>query len=59
MAMVTKNSVVTLWHYSCPECGTGDREAGHHAPTDVIYCEVCLEDRQYVRLKRWPVEEAD
>jgi hypothetical protein len=46
-----------LWHYRCPECGVGDGELGHHAELDLIWCEVCLEDKRHVRLKRWPVED--
>ena len=46
-----------LWHYHCPECGFGDKEIGHLAVTDALYCEVCLEDKQHVRLKRWHTAE--
>jgi hypothetical protein len=56
MSTTTKQTVVALWHYICPECGFGDGETGHHAPAHVIYCEFCLEERRTVRLKRWPVE---
>jgi hypothetical protein len=49
--------VVSLWHYHRPECDFGDGEIGHHAALDLIWCEVCLEEKRYVRLKRWPVEE--
>ena len=47
----------SLWHYHCPECGISDGETGHHASVDLIWCEVCLEEKRHVRLKRWPVEE--
>ena len=39
-----------------PECGMGDGETGYHVPMHVIYCEVCMEDGQHVRLRRWPVD---
>jgi len=48
---------ISLWHYHCPECGVSDGETGHHASVDLIWCEVCLEEKRHVRLKRWPVEE--
>ncbi len=53
MSTTTKQTVVPLWHYHCPECGFGDKEVGHLAVTDALYCEVCLEDQQRVQLKRW------
>lgn len=53
MSTTTKQTVVPLWHYHCPECGFSDKEVGHLAVTDALYCEVCLEDQQRVRLKRW------
>ena len=56
MSTTTKQTNVPLWHYQCPDCGIGDQDTGYHAPTDVIYCEVCLEDARPVRLRRWPVE---
>jgi len=46
-----------LWHFSCPACGFGDDETGHPVTVDIIHCEVCLEDGQCVRLRRWPVEQ--
>ena len=57
MSTVTKQTVLPLWHYQCPECGISDVDVGLHATTNAIYCEVCLEDQRYVRLKRWQVEE--
>ncbi len=56
MDTYTKQTAVPLWHYQCPECGIGDQEAGHLHPVDALYCEVCLEDRRQVRLKRWTSE---
>jgi hypothetical protein len=56
MAMITKQTEIALWHYVCPECGVGNIETGYHAPAYMIYCEICLEDAQHVKLKRWPVE---
>ena len=50
----TKQVLVPLWHYFCPECGIGDEEVGHLGHTHAIYCEVCLEDERHIRLKRWP-----
>ena len=52
----TKQTVVALWHYQCPECGISDQETAYHGQTHMIYCEVCLEDNQHVRLKRWQVD---
>jgi len=57
MSTITKQTVVPLWHYHCPECGFSDREFGDLAVTDAIYCEVCLEDKHHVRLKRWQADE--
>ena len=57
MSTTTKQTPIALWHYHCPACGLGDAETGYHAPTHAIYCEVCLEDGQHVKLKRWPAEE--
>lgn len=51
----TKQTNVPLWHYQCPDCGIGDGDTGYHAQTHAIYCEVCLEDGQQIRLRRWPV----
>ena len=56
MATFTKQTAVPLWHYHCPECGFSDGELGSLAPTEALYCEVCLEDKQHSRLKRWPAE---
>ena len=54
---MTHQRVVALWHYSCPECGITDEETGHHATTDAIYCEICIETNgQHVRLRRWPID---
>jgi len=57
MALVSRQTVVSLWHYHCPQCGIGSAETGSFAVRDAIYCEVCIEDGQPVRLIRWPVEE--
>ncbi len=57
MPSTTRRVVVEFWHFRCPDCGIGDGEAGHHATMDMILCEVCLEDGQHVRLRRWPVED--
>ena len=57
MPTTTKQVAVALWHYHCPECGIGDAELGHLAVTDVLYCEVCLEDSRHVRLRRWQAPE--
>ncbi len=56
MSTTTKQTVVPLWHYQCPECGISDQDTGYHGQTHMIYCEVCLEDDQHVRLKRWQVD---
>ncbi len=56
MKISTKQTDVALWHYSCPACGVSNMETGYHAPAHMIYCEVCLEDNQRVKLKRWPAE---
>ena len=56
MPTTTKQTLVPLWHYRCPECGIGDEDTGYHGQTHMIYCEVCLEDDQHVRLKRWQVD---
>jgi hypothetical protein len=55
--MSTTSTVITHWYFHCPACGFGDGEFGHHATTDMIWCEICLEEQQHVRLNRWPVEE--
>jgi hypothetical protein len=55
--MSTTSTIVTHWYFHCPECGFGDGELGHHAATDMIWCEICLEDGRRVGLKRWPVED--
>ena len=55
---ITKQTLVPLWHYQCPECGIGDGETGYRNVHDAIYCEVCLEDQRHVRLKRWQAEDA-
>ncbi len=54
--LTTRQTSVPLWHYQCPDCGFGDQDTGYHAPTDAIYCEICLEDARHVRLKRWQVD---
>jgi hypothetical protein len=54
--MSTTNTVLTYWHFRCPECGVGDGELGHHATAEMIWCEICAEEQRQVRLKRWPVE---
>ena len=56
MSTTTKQTAVALWHYTCPDCGMGDEETGYHAPSHALYCEVCLEDGQHVKLRRWPVD---
>jgi hypothetical protein len=56
--MSEKIFTASAWHYRCPECGISDRELGHHATVDLIWCEVCLEEKRYIRLHRWPVEES-
>lgn len=43
MSTTTKQTVVPLCHDHCPECGVSDKEIGHLAVTDAVYCEVCLE----------------
>lgn len=53
MDTITRQTSVPLWRYHCPECGMGDREVGHLGADHAIYCEVCLEDRKPVRLRRW------
>jgi hypothetical protein len=58
MDITIKQRLVTFWHYQCPECGFGDAELGRHASTDTVWCEICLEERRHVRLKRWQVEES-
>jgi hypothetical protein len=57
MRLVTRQTVVSLWHYHCPQCGVGSAETAEFAVADMIYCEVCIEDGQPGRLRRWPVEE--
>ena len=54
--MITKQTDIPLWHYVCPQCGLGNAETGYHATAHMTYCEVCLEDDQHVKLKRWPVD---
>jgi hypothetical protein len=56
MKIVTRQTDIQLWHYTCPQCGVGNGETGYHASGHMIYCEVCLEDGQQVKLKRWPVD---
>ena len=51
-------TVVARWYFHCPECGFGDGEFGHHATADMIWCEICLEEKRHVRLRRWPVQDA-
>ena len=58
MSTTTKQTTVALWHYQCPECGIGDGETGYHAVSHALYCEVCVEDGQRVRLRRWPVDQS-
>jgi hypothetical protein len=58
MLNFARRGVVAFWHFECPECGFSDAEFGGPASTgDSIHCEVCLEDGQTIRLKRWPAEE--
>src|SRR5580698_798590 len=56
MRTITKQTDIQLWHYTCPECGIGNAETGYTAQEHMIYCEVCLEDGEQVKLKRWPVD---
>jgi len=57
MSQFVKKGVVAFWHFECPECGFSDAEFGGPASSaESIHCEVCLEDGQTVRLKRWPAE---
>ena len=59
MALSTRQTVVPLWHYHCPSCGVADSDMGHLAAHEAIYCEVCLEDGEQIRLRRWqPAEVA-
>jgi hypothetical protein len=58
MSNFAKRGVVAFWHFECQECGFSDAEFGGPASSyDSIHCELCLEDGQTVRLKRWAVEE--
>jgi hypothetical protein len=58
MSNFAKRGVVAFWHFECLECGFSDAEFGGPASSyDSIHCELCLEDGQTVRLKRWAVEE--
>ncbi len=57
MRLVTRQTVVPLWHYQCPQCGVGSAETGQFAVKDMIYCEICIEEGKPTRLRRWPVEE--
>ncbi len=56
MSITIKQTDIPLWHYVCPDCGIGSQDTGYHAPTHMIYCEVCLEDARQVKLKRWPAD---
>jgi len=56
MATIARSDIIRAWHFECPECGMTDAELGQ-ADSHVLLCEVCLEDNNYVRLKRWPVDE--
>ena len=58
MPTATGRAYITFWHFHCPECGIGDREAGYHASYEALWCDVCMEEGRHVRLKRWPVEES-
>ena len=53
MDTVTRQTAVPLWRYRCPTCGVGDSETGTMLPDHAIYCEVCVEDGETVRLRRW------
>ncbi len=57
MDTITRQTNVPLWRYQCPQCGVGDQDTGHLAADHAIYCEVCLEDREPVRLRRWLAED--
>lgn len=42
------------WHFECETCGWDDKEAGHLATDQEIYCHLCLEDCLHiVLLRRW------
>jgi hypothetical protein len=55
--MSSTTPIIRHWYFHCPECGFGDDEVGNHTTTDMIWCEICLEEKRYVRLRRWPVED--
>lgn len=57
MSTTTRQVSVPLWHYSCPECGVGHQEMGALHQDHALYCEVCLEDKRPVKLKRWHSED--
>jgi hypothetical protein len=58
MSSETKRAIIAWWHFHCPECGVGDGEAGYHVAAETLWCEICLEEGRYVRLRRWPVDES-
>jgi hypothetical protein len=51
---IKRTALATIWHFECPKCAFTDAEVGRPARAEAIHCEVCLEDGQRVRLKRWP-----
>jgi hypothetical protein len=53
LMLMKKTALATLWHFECPGCGFTDAEIGHPASAETIHCEICLEEGQRVRLKRW------
>jgi hypothetical protein len=58
MSSTGRGVIIEFWHFRCPECGLGDAEFGYHARSDMILCEICLEEGQHVRLKRWAADDS-
>jgi transcription elongation factor Elf1 len=56
MSTLKRLALISLWHFECPQCGFTDAEVGQPADANTIHCEICREDGQTVRLKRWPVD---
>jgi hypothetical protein len=56
MKLSIRQTEVQLWHFTCPQCGIGDGETEYHAATHMIYCEICIEEGQQVKLERWPAD---
>ena len=47
-----------MFRFHCPECGFGDREAGHLTAKVEVYCVICLEEEgRLIRLHRWEEED--